>query len=308
MDLDEFRLQTADKLSLYARCYRPEENKRAVLIIVHGMAEHSLRYEFFAETICSKDRFVVYTYDQRGHGKTAGSTDNLGFFAKKDGWQKATDDLKLIVNTAKKEYPNLPIFLFGHSMGSFICRNFISQTGGSVKGVILSGTAGSAGLLGKAGILLTKILSFFKAKDSPSPLMDKLTFGDFNKAFKPNRTKFDWLSRDEKEVDKYINDPYCGTIFTLGFFKDMLTGLEAANTRKHAEKFPKNLNLHLLAGNNDPVSKNGKQIQEVFDLYNNVGLSPTMKLYPGGRHEMLNETNRDEVVKDIRKKLNSWLG
>ena len=285
----------------------PEAEKKAVVIITHGMAEHAQRYDDFANFL-NQNGFVVYAHDQRGHGKTAGSIDNLGFFAEENGWQKVADDLGELVKLAKAENPNLPVFLLGHSMGSFIIRTYIIENSDKVDGVILSGTAGSAGLLGKIGLLITNIIMMFNPKNTPSPLLDKLSFGDFNKPFKPNRTKFDWLSRDEKQVDKYVEDPYCGTVFSVGFFNDMMKGLELVNKKETANKVRKDLPIYLFSGSKDPVSKNGKQVKDVFEMYKNANISDvSMKLYEDARHEMLNETNNKEVYNDVLEWLNSKL-
>ncbi len=297
MAYTEFTLDRPDGISLKGQTYIPEIRK-AVVVIVHGMAEHSLRYDRFAEKLREND-LVVYAYDQRGHGRTAGSVEKQGFFAYKNGWQKVVDDLAAVVEKAKKEHPNLPVVIFGHSMGTFVTRNYSEQYRGEAKGIVLSGTTGSAGLLGKVGILLTKFIMLYKKADAPSKLMDKMSFGDFNKAFKPNRTAFDWLSRDEAEVDKYVNDPYCGAVFSIGFYRDMLSGLEAVNTKTHADKIPKGFPIRLFAGDKDPVSKNGKQVKDVYNLYKRVEADVTLKLYPEARHEILNETNREEVMTDI---------
>ena len=278
---------------------------KGVVIITHGMAEHAQRYDAFASFL-NKNGFVVYAHDQRGHGKTAGNVERLGFFAEKNGWQKVTDDLGELVKLAKNENPNLPVFLFGHSMGSFITRTYIIKNSKQINGAILSGTAGSAGLLGKVGLFVTAIIMLFNKRNSPSALLDKLSFGDFNKAFKPNRTKFDWLSRDDEQVDKYINDPYCGTVFSVGFFNDMMKGLELVNDKNTASKINNDLPLYFFSGDKDPVSKNGKQVIDVFNMYKKAGIfNVSIKLYENARHETLNETNKDEVFNDILTWLNS---
>ncbi len=302
MAKSEHTFKTEDNINIVYYKHTAEKPK-ANIIIVHGMAEHAQRYDNFAYFL-TENSFNVYAYDQRGHGKTAGNIDKQGFFADKNGWKKVTADLKKMIEIVKADYPDLPVFLLGHSMGTFVTRTYIADYEDSVRGVILSGTTGSAGLLGKIGIALTNIIMLFKKKDSPSPLMDSLSFGDFNKAFKPNRTKFDWLSRDEKQVDKYVNDPYCGAVFSVGFYNDMMKGLEYVNKPETANKVRKDLPLYLFAGDKDPVSKNGKQVKEVFEMYKNAGIKDiSMKLYEGARHETLNETNRDEVYNDVL----SWL-
>ena len=287
-----------DKKIVYYK-HSPESDPKAILITTHGMEEHAQRYDEFAEFL-NKNDFIVYAHDQRGHGKTAGSIENLGFFAEKNGWQKAMDDLHELVKIAKNESQNLPIFLLGQSMGSFIVRTYISQYSDGINGTILTATAGSAGLLAIAGLLVTNIIMLFKKKNSLSPFLNNLTFGEYNRSFKPNRTDFDWLSRDNEVVDKYIADPYCGTISSVGFYNDLIKGLEHINKLKIAENVRKNLPIKLIAGDKDPLSKNGKQVYDVFNMYKKAGIKDIeMKLYPDARHETLNETNKEEIHNDI---------
>ena len=299
MAKSEHSFQSHDDTKIVYFKHTPEQAAKAIVIIAHGMAEHAQRYDNFAGFL-NKSAYVVYALDQRGHGKTAGSVENLGFFAENDGWQKVTDDLGKLVDLSKSENNNLPVFLLGHSMGTFVVRTYISQQSENISGAILSGTTGSAGLLGKVGIALTGLIMLFKKKNSLSPLMNKLSFGDFNKPFKPNRTEFDWLSRDDEQVDKYINDPYCGTVFSVGFYNDMMKGLELVNKTETANKVRKDLPLYLFAGDKDPVSKNGKQVNDVFEMYKNTGISDiSIKLYENARHETLNETNNKDVYNDV---------
>lgn len=306
MSKQEFSLTTPDGVNLVCYKHLPQNETKAVMIIVHGMAEHAQRYDSFAEYLSSQN-YATYAYDQRGHGKTAGSIENLGFFAEENGWQKVTDDLQLIVSKAKEENPGKKIFILGHSMGSFITRTYIAQYSQNIDGAILSGTAGSAGLIGKVGKMLTCVISTFKGKRSLSPLLDKMSFGDFNKSFAPNRTKFDWLSSDNSEVDKYVNDPYCGTIFSIGFFNNLMNGLEYVSKLSNAQKVRKDLNMYLFSGGKDPVSKNAKQIPEVFEMYKNAGIENiSMKIYDDARHETLNETIKNEVYADILNWLNKY--
>ncbi len=299
MAKSEHHFKAADNTNIVYFKHTGEKPGKATLIIIHGMAEQAQRYDDFARFM-TQNGYNVYAYDQRGHGKTVGSVEKQGFFAHKDAWQKVSADLKQMIETAKADFPDLPVFLLGHSMGTFVTRTYIADYEDKVNGVILSGTTGSAGLLGSVGIFLCKLIMLFKAKNSPSPLMNKLSFGNFNQAFKPQRTDFDWLSRDNKKVDEYIEDPFCGAVFSVGFFYDMMTGLEYVNKRETAEKVRKSLPIYLLAGDKDPVSKNGKQVKDVYAMYKNAGIEDiSLKLYEDARHEILNETNRDEVYQDV---------
>jgi len=200
----------------------------------------------------------------------------------------------------KEDNPKIPVYIFGHSMGSFVVRNFIMNPKISVAGAILSGTGGNPGILGNIGLMLTKMIMIFKPAQSPSPLMDTLSFGKFNAAFKPNRTKFDWLSRDNIEVDKYIGDPFCGTIFSVGFFKDLLTGVRFVNNQKNMEQVPEDLPILMFSGAKDPVGNNGQGVTEVYNKLKKAGVkNMTMRLFEEGRHEMLNEINKMDVYQFI---------
>ncbi len=300
MKTTTFTMKTDDGVELFIHQWMPDNQPKAIIQIAHGMAEHSQRYEDFAAFLV-KNELGVYAHDHRGHGKTAGSVDKLGFFAETDGWAKVLADMRMITKHIVGENSDIPVFLFGHSMGSFFTRNYIAEYTDLVHGAILSGTGGHPGLLGKVGVLLTKLLTATKGKHAQTPLMTKLSFGEFNKAFKPNRTDYDWLSRDTEQVDKYINDPYCGTVFSVGFFRDMLSALLVINDEVSYQKTSNNLPIFLVAGAADPVGDNGKGVTEVYNKYKNAGLSNVeIKLYEDARHEILNEINRDDVYRVVR--------
>ncbi len=272
---------------------------KAIVQISHGMAEHSARYGEFAAAL-NRAGFGVFANDHRGHGKTAGTPEQLGHFGDSGGWDLALGDLYQITQSIKSEHPGQPLFLFGHSMGSFLARDFASRHGHELAGVILSGTVGDPGLLGNAGILVAKIESLLRGKRARSRLLDKLTFGGYNKAFRPNRTKFDWLSRDEDVVDQYIEDPLCGTISTAGFFGDLLGGIKRINSASNIDAIPKELPVFFFAGALDPVGDNTKGVLHAVRAFQKSGIRDvTFKFYQGARHEMLGETNRAEVFADI---------
>ncbi|MBW1898606.1 MAG: lysophospholipase [Deltaproteobacteria bacterium] len=309
MKSETFKFKTKDNADIFTYKWLPDNEKemKAVVQLSHGMAEHGRRYERFAGELTGSG-YGVYINDHRGHGKTAGSVEALGFFADENGWNLVVEDMHQLTGIIKENHPDLPVFLLGHSMGSFLSRNYIYLYGNKLKGVLLSGTAGDPGLLGAIGILLAKRECKKKGKKTKSPLLDKLSFGSFNKAFKPARTDFDWLSRDDKEVDKYIDDPYCGEVFTAGFYLDLLGGIKAINLKSNTNLVPKDLPMFLFAGDMDPVGKNSKGVKQIFKAYEKAGiLDVSCKLYNEGRHEMLNETNREEVFSDIIKWLNNHM-
>lgn len=278
-----------------------DENSKpkAIIQISHGMAEHIERYSDFAQFMVSNG-FIVYGNNHRGHGQNALNAGEIGFFAETDGWNKVVKDMKVLNDIVHEENPDIPVILLGHSMGSFLSRTYIYMYGTTVDGVILSGTGNNSSILVNFGILTSKLEIMFRGKRHKSKFMDSMSFGGFNKKFKPNRTKFDWLSRDEKEVDKYINDQLCGQIFTVGFFLDMLTGVKELNKPENLKKIPRNLPLFFIAGGKDPVGNNSKGVIDSYNIYENIGINNLKyKIYKDARHEILNEINRQEVYDDI---------
>lgn len=194
----------------------------------------------------------------------------------------------------------MTLVLFGHSMGSFLSRHYSMLYANELSGLVLSSTGGDPGIIGKIGLLIAKMDTRIHGKKAKSEIMNKLSFGAFNGAFKPNRTDYDWLSRDNAEVDKYISDPLCGTVFTAGFFCEMLGGIGYINKKENIAKIPKNLPIYIFSGAKDPVGASTKGVTQVYKTLKAAGLGDlTLKFYEDGRHEMLNEINRDEVFSDV---------
>jgi alpha-beta hydrolase superfamily lysophospholipase len=304
MQSSTFMLATPDGIDVFVNRWLPGGDPKAVVQISHGLAEHSTRYARFAQRLTDHG-YAVYASDHRGHGKTSG---DRGLFAERDGWQSVIDDLHAVTRRAKEEQPGLPVFLLGHSMGSFLARGYAAQHGEELAGLVLTGTAGGAGALGRVGVAVAATQARLRGHAHPSGLMNTLTFGQYNAAFKPVRTDFDWLSRDPDEVDKYVSDPDCGFVLTAGGFVDMLRGLAEVNTDRGMSQVPKDLPVHLASGDQDPVGAQGKGVRQVADQLRRVGVHDvTMTLWPGARHEILNETNRDEVETEIVEWLDAHL-
>ena len=303
MRSDTFTLTAGDGTQIHVYRWLPDGEPTAIVQIAHGMAEHAGRYERFAQALTGQG-YAVYAEDHRGHGVTSEST-GVGYLADGDGFDTVAEDFVTVFDKASDEFPGLPRVLFGHSMGSMLARHFATKHSEDISALIVSGTAGDPGILGKAGKGVATLESKIRGKRTPSPLMNKLVFGEYNKAFKPTRTDFDWLSRDEAEVDAYIADPHCGKVFSSGFYVDLLSGLDRVNSEEHVSTVRPDLPILLIAGDRDPVGANGKGVEAVGAQYEKVGVTDvTVILYPGARHELLNETNRDEVTEGIL----SWLG
>ena len=306
MKSNEFKLKGTDGIKIHVYEWLPDgvDNIKGLVQIAHGMAEHSGRYEDFARFLTLND-FVVYAIDLRGHRKTAGTLNNIGFLAPKNGWDKLVTDFRQLSLYIKEKNKEKPLYIFGHSGGSFVIRKFILEPGTKLQGAIISGTGGNPGILGHFGIFITWTLKLFNPAKSPSPFMNNMTFGAFNKPFRPNRTKFDWLSRDDEQVDKYVADPFCGGVFSIGFFNDMLKGVLFVSKQKNINKTPKDLPVLIFSGDKDPVGNNGKGVTEVYNKFKKAGVKNlSLKLFTDGRHEMLNETNKNEVYQFILNWLN----
>lgn len=307
MNKSEFYFKSKkDSLDIHVYKWEPIDiNPIGVVQIAHGMSETAIRYEYFAKQL-TQNGYIVYINDHRGHGMTAKTTDKVGYLAEKDGFSYLVDDMNTLSKIIKKENPNLPLFLFGHSMGSFASQRYIMDHANNLDGLILSGSNGKHGVILKIGekFILHKIKKHGRLYRSKQ--LDNLFFGGNNKKLKSPRTEFDWLSRDEKEVDKYINDPFCGVLFTCGFFYDFVKGLQEIEDKDKLKNIPLDLPIYILSGDEDPVGKNGKGVLRLRDQYINLGVkNVSCTLYKGGRHEMLNETNKDEVIENILKWLNS---
>ncbi|GAA6525918.1 alpha/beta hydrolase [Intrasporangium sp. DVR] len=293
-------LVTADGTPLFVRRWLPDDEPRAVVGIAHGMAEHSARYDRFAQRL-TRSGYAVYAADHRGHGQTAdASTPDHLYFADKSGFGTVVDDLREVIALARSEQAGLPVFLFGHSMGSFLARAFAIRWGSDLDGLVLAGTSKDQGVVRILGQNIARLQPLVFGRRHRSTFLDSLASGRFNAAFKPNRTPFDWLTRDEAEVDRYISDAECGNLFTTGAWLDQVEGLVWVNRDRNVARVPKDLPILLVSGDQDPVGEMGKGIRWVTAQYERVGVRDvTMRLYPGARHELLNETNRDEVMDDI---------
>ncbi len=294
-----FAVTTPDGTTLATNSWIPDGPAKAIVVVAHGMAEHSARYARFG-SVLAEAGYAVYAHDHRGHGQTAGSLDKVGYIGDHGGLGLLVDDLGEVVDRARTEHPGIPVFVLGHSMGTFVVRSYIAEHGADLAGAMLSGTGGDPGLLGKVGRALAFAEAKIRGRRTPSPLMTKLTFGQFNAAFSPHRTEFDWLSRDPVEVDKYVDDPYCGGVFAVGFFQDLLGGLARVNDPKLVARIPPTLPIYLFSGEKDPVGGPVKGVEQVAAAFRAAGMRDvTVRFYTGGRHESFNETNRDEVYADV---------
>lgn len=285
------------ELHVYKWLPDPGTSIKAVLQIAHGMCETAERYARFASAV-TQAGIAVYAPDQRGHGLTAGSIERLGDIGE-NGFQLMVEDLVQLSRMVRVNHPEVPLFLMGHSMGSFLVQKMMMTKSEGFDGFILSGTNGPRGML-QAGKVLSSIQRSLQGDTHRSLMMNAMVFGGFNRSFSPSRTRFDWLSRDPDEVDRYIEDPFCGAICTTTFFRGFFGLLQEIQQPAKYEGIPKNKPVYLFSGERDPVGMNGKGVRRLESVYRKLGVSDVeCQLYPEGRHEMLNEINRDEVTADV---------
>jgi alpha-beta hydrolase superfamily lysophospholipase len=301
MQTEIYQSPTGSKINLHSLL--PLGAARAVVHITHGMAEHSKRYSRFALELTAAG-FAVFTHDMRGHGRTIADDAPQGVFAKSDGLNKVLEDQNEIINLIKERLPNRPIICFGHSLGSIINLNFALKYPNQVNAIACWNSGIETGLLPKASRIILAIEGLFRNQNLPSLIAWKLSFEAWNSKFKPNRTKSDWLSRDENEVDLYVNDPYCGFEVSISMWRDVLDGVFYAGNKKNIQKLPKALPVHIIGGAEDPCTQNGSDMKKLATKLQNSGLSDvTCMILKSTRHESLNEINRDQTTKQFIK----WL-
>ena len=293
--MEERYLKGSDGHRIFLRVW-PVENPKATVHINHGMAEHSARYAQFAEYLNSFG-YSVYAQDHRGHGYTK-EEDEKGWFAEHEGWRTVLDDAFFIDKLISQENPYIPHILFGHSMGSFIFRCVLSEHSDAFSAAIFCGTGASQGLIGRIG---QKIARHNAKKNGrmPDKMMDNLAFSSFGKRFK-GEGDYAWVTADKDEHQKYIDDPLCGFVCSSSFYSDLIELSFRANDKNLATGIKKDIPILLISGTEDPVGGYGKGIERVRKLYLDSGIRKVeMKLFPNGRHEILNEPEREEVMKTI---------
>ena len=294
-----FQLDTSDGATVHVHRWLPDGDEvRGVVQIAHGLAEHAGRYAHVAQALTDAG-YAVYGDDHRGHGSSAASEDDLGFFAPSRGWALVLDDLYRLNRTVRDAHRGVPAILFGHSMGSFLAQQFLFTFPGAIDGAILSGTNGPAGPIADAGAVAARIERRRLGPHGRSQLLNTLSFGAYNRDFEPARTEFDWLSSDPDAVDAYLADPRCGFVATTQLWLDLLSGLRVIAQVERLTAIPATLPIHVIAGDQDPVGEATVGVQRLLDAYEDAGLiGVTHRFYPG-RHELLNEVIRDEVIGDL---------
>ncbi|MCU0311937.1 MAG: alpha/beta hydrolase [Acidimicrobiales bacterium] len=264
---------------LAVEAWLPETDPTGAIVVAHGMGEHARRYRRLAEALTGAG-WAVYAPDHRGHGRTAGSLDALGDLGP-EGWDGLVEDLARLVDEVAVRHPGLALVLYGHSMGSFAAQQYVLDHSDRLAGLVLTGT--------------TAVDQIAAALDPTQPA----DLSVFNAAFEPARTEADWLSRDETEVDRYLADPYCG----FGLDGPATAALAAAAPRlgdqDAIDGVREGLPIHLVSGTDDPLAFGGAFVEMVAERYRHAGADVSVVLYEGARHEVVNETNRDEITAEL---------
>ena len=299
MRKEEFRFNSTDeKNEIRAMRYIPDQEVKAILQIAHGMVEFIDRYENFASFLCERG-YLVTGNDHLGHGESVKTKDDWGYFGE-NGYEHVLEDMYELTKITKKLYPDKPYYLLGHSMGSFFARNYLTQHGDELDGAIIMGTGFEPASKIKGGMMLCRILALFKGWRYRSKFINGMSFGSYNKKFEPVRTRADWLSRDEKLVDWYINEEKCSFVFTLNGFYEMFRCILNLHNKEALGRIPKDLEILFVAGEDDPVGTFGKEVQNSVESLKEVGVKNVKcKLYPNDRHEILNELDKDVVYEDL---------
>lgn len=301
MQSSEFFFTDAQGVEVHVHKWLPDGDPVAVIQVSHGMQEPAYRYEAFAQDMTNSG-YAVYANDHRGHGKTLvdGARGRLG----DGGWQAVLSGMTQLTAMIREEHPGLKVFLIGHSWGSFLAQAYMQSFGDRIDGCVLSGTNGANPLVG-IGLGVAVLVNRIRGGDTTAGLLWQLSLGGYNKGLNDSDTGLDWLSRDKDVVRKCFEDPECGADFPNSFYLEMLRLLKSIWTPVHEKRIPKDLPIYIFAGAADPVGMYGKGVKALYDRYRRHGIGDVeVRLYEGGRHEMLNEINRDEVIAD----LTAWLG
>lgn len=284
---------------VHCRLWEPEGPVRGVVQMVHGVAEHIGRYNDFAEFL-TEHGFAAVGDDHLGHGLTAKDESELGWFAEENGWELLIADEKLLRDRMREVFPDVPLLLLGHSMGSFIARTYLGEHPDDFDLCILSGTGQQPLIVCRAGrMMASREIKKHGSKHHSQTLQD-MAFGRYLKGIENPIGPNDWICRDEAVIRKYGDDPLCGFAGSAGLMRDMMTGLITIGQKSFLQKMNKALPVLFIAGDADPVGGWGKDVKKVAGWFTDIGMKDvTLKLYPGARHEVLNELNKSEVWADV---------
>ncbi|GFI44676.1 monoacylglycerol lipase [Lachnospiraceae bacterium] len=299
MKKDFYYLSRDGKTQIHAVEWMPEDEPKGILQICHGMVEYIERYHEFAEYLC-RHGYYVTGHDHLGHGKSVKDETEYGYFPKKNGNRCVIGDIHQLRMITSKKYPGVPYLMLGHSMGSFLLRQYLTEHGEGLAGVVIMGTGYQPMAVLEAGQLLCRVTALFKGWKYRSKFVDNLSFGSFNKRFEPGETGREWVTSDTELCRRYVEDPMCMFRFTVGGYYQMFEGMKVLSRAGSMAQIPRDLPVLFTAGADDPVGAFGKSVKKVYKKYKSAGMKKVaIKLYAGGRHEILNETIRNQVYEDL---------
>ena len=297
--IDFYFPSTNGKNTLHGLKCIPSGNVRGVIQIAHGISEHIDRYKDFMEFL-TENGFAVFGNDHLGHGKSISIPGDKGAFCEKDGWNTVVRDMVALHDLAVEEYPNVQYILFGHSMGSFLTRTFLIDYPDKYDMAIISGTGHQSKMLIAGGNLIADAIVKINGYASDGQKLNDVAFGSYLSKIDNPRTPFDWLSRDDSVVDKYSADELCGFVCKAGLYGDMMKGIKYITNKANISKMNPNKPVYFMSGADDPVGDYGKGVKKAYKCFCDAGMKDVMiRLYEGGRHEMLNEINKQDVYQDI---------
>lgn len=297
-EIKSIEVQSTDNIhTLKGLIYIPEGEIKGIFHLVHGMCEYIGRYAHIFAALAERG-YVCCGYDNLGHGKTARDENELGFIAHRDGWKYLVRDVKAFEDAVKKIYPDIPLCLMGHSMGSFIARIAAENYGDGIEKFIICGTGGP-NPAAPFGLLATDIMRLLNGEKHKSKLVNKLAFGAYNKRFEGD-SEFEWITTDREVINKYAADKYCNFKFTVSAMHDLVKLNQLANRPAWFKNIRKNLPILLISGSDDPVGAYGKGVTRVYNKLKAAGVKDvTLKLYNGCRHEIHNDSCKNQVINDI---------
>lgn len=292
----EFKLHTKEGVNLHTTVWEPECAPKGIVQIIHGISEYVARYEHFAAFLTDHG-YLVVGEDHPGHGQTA-KAGEIGYL--RGGWMGTVSGIHQVYEEIHRQCPSVPYYMLGHSMGSFLLRTYLFTYHTPLSGAIISGTGWLPSFILPIGLGICKEEALRLGEHKSSPLLEGIMFGGYNKKFRPNRTKYDWLSRDESVIDAYVADPLCGFSVSIQLCREMMTGLRMIQNMNHLNRMQKDLPVYFFAGENDPVGDMGAGVMRCVRAFEKVGMKDVAwKLYPGMRHETLNEFGKELVYQDV---------
>lgn len=299
-----YYLSEDKKTNIHAVKWLPDGKPKGVVQIIHGMCEYAERYAPFAEFLSARG-YIVCAEDHAGHGKSAATKDELGWFNEKHSLDTVIADIRTLHQMMKAEAARLPYFVMGHSMGSFFCRKYISMYGTELAGAIIMGTGFKGAPLMNTALVMTRLNATFKGWRNRSKFIKSLAFGSYNKRFKSENNALSWLSVNTDNTESYKANEFCNFDFTNNGYFVLFSAIKSACSKRTVASVPKNLPVYFVAGSCDPVGDFGKGVIKAYEKFKKSGIAKVdITLYDNARHEILNDICKEQTYADLLNFLN----